>query len=176
PRLGSAARHLAELEALQDVAHLDVVETAQRQTAFEAFADFGCIVFEPFQTRQVHRLADDGAVAEQTYLRVASDDARGDHTTGDVADLGGAEHLQDLGLTELGLFVLRFEHPLQRRFDLVGGLVDHRVVPNLDTFAVGDLGRLALRAYVEADHDRIRSGGQHHVGLRDGADAAVDHA
>jgi len=66
------------------------------------------------------------------------------HAAGDGSDLGGAEHLADLGAAELDLFVLRLEHALEGRFDLVDRLVDHRsVVAELHTLAVGQLGGLA---------------------------------
>src|SRR5699024_11808904 len=105
------------------------------------------------------------AVPDQPGLGVAAHDTVGDHATGDVADLRGAEDLADLRLAQLDLFVDRLEHPLQGRLDLVDGLVDHRVVPDLHALAVGQLGRLALRADVEPDDDRVRGRRQVDVGL-----------
>ncbi len=72
------------------------------------------------------------------------------------------------------LLELRLEHALEGRLDLLDGLVDHRVVPDLDALAVGQLRRLALRADVEADDDGVGRRGQVDVGLGDRTDTAVD--
>src|SRR6202008_4791991 len=107
---------------------------------------------------QVDVVGDHGAITDDAHLGVASDDTRGDHAAGDVADLGRAEDRTALRLTQGGLFVLRLEHALEGRLDLVDGLVDHAVVADLHAFLVGQLGRLALRADVEADDDRVGRG------------------
>ena len=63
-----------------------------------------------------------------------------------LPNLLDAEDLADLGGAELRLFVLRLEHALERRLDLVDRLVDDRVVADVDALAVGELARLALGA------------------------------
>src|SRR4030081_2163049 len=151
----SRARLLALFVRLDDVAYLQVAVVAQGQTTLEALADLGGVVLEPLQRADRQGLRHHGAVPKQTRPGVASDLARGDQATGDGADLRGLEDLADLRLAELDLFELRLEHALQRGFDLVDRLVDHRVVPDVDTLAVGPLGRLALSPHVEAQHDRI---------------------
>src|SRR6478609_6481316 len=144
----SAAGDLPHLERLDDVALLDVLEVAQDQTALEALADLGGVVLLALQRGQVEVVGHD---------RAAADHAAGDHATGDVADLGRAEDRADLRLPQGRLLELRLEHALEGRLDLVDRLVDDRVVPDLDTLAVRQLRRLALRADVEADDDRVGS-------------------
>src|SRR5687767_7380458 len=89
----SAARDLAHLEGLDDVADLDVLVVAQHQTALESLADLGGVVALPTERGQVEVVRDDVAVSEQPDLGVTSYDARGDHAAGDVAGLGRAEDL-----------------------------------------------------------------------------------
>src|SRR6478736_5794113 len=170
----SAAGDLPHLERLDDVAFLDVLEVAQHQTTLEALADLGGVVLLALERLQVQVVGDDGAVADDADLGVAPDHAAGDHATGDVADLGRAEDRTDLRLAQGRLLELRLEHALERGLDLLDGLVDDGVVPDLHALAVGQLRRLALRADVEADDDRVGGGGQVDVGLGDRTDTAVD--
>ena len=72
------------------------------------------------------------------------------------------------------LDLLGLEHALHRGAQLVERLVDDRVVADLDALALGDGARVADRADVEADDDRVGRGGEHDVGLVDAADAAAD--
>src|SRR4051812_7023445 len=174
--LDSAAGDLHHLEGLDDVALLDVLEVAQHQTTLEALADLGGVVLLTLERREVEVVGHDGAVADHPDLGVAADQAAGDHTTGDVADPGAAEDRTDLRLAQGPLLVLRLEHALERCLDLLDGLVDDGVVPDLHALLLGHLGRLALRADVEADDDRVGGGGQVDVGLGDRTDTAVDDA
>src|SRR6478735_8638415 len=172
----SCPRDLLHLVSLDDIAFLDVVEPTQDQTTLEALADLGRVVLLPLERGEVQVVRHDGAVADQAHLGVASDQAAGDHATGDVADLGAAEDRTDLRLSQGGLFELRLEHALERSLDLLDGLVDHRVVPDLHALALGQLRRLALRADVEADDDRVGGRSEVDVGLGDRTDTAVDDA
>src|SRR6478735_9120240 len=172
----SAAGDLPHLERLDDVALPDVLEVAQHQTALEALADLGSVVLLALERRQVEVVGDHGAVPEDPHLGVATDDPADDHAARDVADLRRAEDRADLRLAEGRLLELGLEHALQGGLDLVDRLVDHRVVPDLHAFAVGQLRRLALRADVEADDDRVGGGGQVDVGLGDRTDTSVDDA
>ena len=70
------------------------------------------------------------------------------------------------------LDLLGLEHALHRVAQLVEALVDDRVVADLDALAVGQRARVADRAHVEAEDDRVGGGGEHDVGLGDAADAA----
>src|SRR5207237_10506277 len=97
-----------------------------------------------------------------------------DDAAGDVADLGRAEHFADLRADLLDLLVLRLEQTLERRLDLVDGLVDDRVVTDLHALAVGVLPDLALGPHVEPDDDRVRRAGQVDVVLSDGTDTPVN--
>src|SRR5829696_3508599 len=170
----SGARDLAHLERLDDVLGLDVVERPQPDTALVALADLGRVVLEPAEGLHRQVVGDYGAVPEPTGLRVADDRPGADQRTGDVADLGNAEDLADLRGPELDLLVLRLEHALESGLDLVDGLVDDRVVPDVHPLAVGELGGLALGPDVEAQDDDVVGQRQVDVALGDATDAAVD--
>ena len=47
------------------------------------------------------------------------------------------------------------EQALECRFDSVDGLVDDRVVTNVDAFTIGQFARLAFWSHVESDDDGI---------------------
>src|SRR3954453_8379921 len=170
----SVARLLAHLEGLDDVLDLDVVERPQADTALVALADLGDVVLEPAQRIDGQVVGDDDAVADQPGLRVTDDRAATDDRTRDVADARHPEDLADLRRAELDLLVLRLEHALEGRLDLLDRLVDDRVVPDVDALAVGELGGLTLGPDVEAQDDDVVSQRQVDVALGDRADAAVD--
>src|SRR5215468_2494330 len=170
----SGAGLLPHLERLDDVADPQIVVAAEGQTTLEALADLGRIVLEASERRDRDVVRDHGTIAQQTCLRVATDDATPDDAAGDETDLRRAEQLTDLRGAELDLFVLGLEHALERRLDLFDGLVDDRVVPDLHAQPVGVLANLALGAHVEPDDDRVRRARQVDVVLRDATDAAVD--
>src|SRR4029450_6995221 len=119
----SGARLLAHLERLDRVADLDVVVVGERQTALEALADLGCVVLEPLERADREVVGNDQPVADKARLGAAPDAARPDDPAGDVADLRRAEHLADLRAAELDLLELRLEQALERRLDLLQGLV-----------------------------------------------------
>src|SRR5437763_4634862 len=162
------------LVRLDDVADLDVVVVAERQTALEALADLGGVLFEPLERGDGDVLGHHRPVAQQPGLGVAPEETRPDDAAGDVADLGRTEHLADLRGAQLGLLVLRLEHALEGRLDLLDGLVDNRVVPDLHGLAVGVLPDLALGPHVEPDDDRVRRAGQVDIVLGDATDTTVD--
>src|SRR6478609_10808330 len=168
------ARLLPHLEGLDDVADLDVVEVTEVDTALEALADLGDVVLEATQAGDLEALGHDDTVADDASLGASLDLARADDRTGDRAELGGLEDLAHLGGAELGLLELRLQHALQGRLDLLDGLVDHRVVADLDALALGHIGVLPLGPDVEADDDGVRGHGQVDVVERDGTDTAVD--
>src|SRR3954464_10755016 len=170
----SVARLLAHLEGLDDVLDLDVVERPQADTALVALADLGDVVLEPAQRLDAQVVGDGDAVADQPGLRVTDDRAATDDRTRDVADARHPEHLADLRRAELDLLVLRLEHALEGRLDLLDRLVDDRVVPDVDALAVGELGGLTLGPDVEAQDDDVVGQRQVDVALGDRADAAVD--
>src|SRR5262249_12430492 len=163
---------LAHLEGLDGVLELQVV-VAEADAALEALADLGGVILEPLQRLDRQVVGHHHAVPDQPRLAVAGDRAGPDHAAGDVAEPWHPEDLADLRTAEVDLLVLGLEHALEGRLDLVDRLVDDRVVADVDALAVGQLPRLALRPDVEADHDRVRGGGQVDVVLGDAADAAV---
>src|SRR2546423_2242297 len=176
PFIELRARLLPHLEGLDDVLFLDVVEVSEIDTALEAFADLRDVVLLPPQTLDGEVVGHHGAAPDEARLGVPADQAAADDTAGDVADLAGAEDRADLGGAELHFLVLRLQHALQGRLDLLDRLVDDRVEADLDALAVGlGLGP-AVGPDVEAEDDRVGGHRQVHVGLGDGADAAVHDA
>src|SRR4051812_6918470 len=174
PGPGSVARLLADLERLDDVLDLDVVERPEPDTALVTLADLGHVVLEAAQRLDGQVVGDHDAVADQPGLRVPVDGPAADDRAGDVADPRHPEDLADLRAAEGDLLVLRLEHALEGRLDLLDRLVDDRVVPDVDALAVGQLRRLALGPDVEAQDDDVVGQGEVDVALGDPADAAVD--
>src|SRR5699024_2986833 len=172
-RRGSLAGLLLHLVGHDDVPDLEVV-VPDTDTALEALTDLGGIVLEPAQGIHREVLGGDHALADEPGLAVTPDQAAANDRTGDVTDPGHLEDLTDLGATELDLLVNGLEETLHRCLDLVDGLVDDRVVPNVDTHAIGQLTVLALGANVEADDDRLGGRRQVDVVLRDRTDTTTD--
>ena len=77
--------------------------------------------------------------------------------------------MADLLLLELG-----GEHALHGGLDLVDAVVDDPVHPHVHVVTLGVLLGIGVGADVEAHNDGVGGGGQHHVGLVDGANGAVD--
>src|SRR5699024_12104319 len=128
---------LTHLERLDDIALGDVPVT-EADTALEALADLGDVVLLPPQRGDGQVVGHHHVVAQQACLAVATDDARAHDRAGDVAELGGTEHLADLRSTELDLFELGLEHALESTLDVVDGGVGPRGVLDPDAFAIGD--------------------------------------
>src|ERR1039457_1702658 len=169
----SGARLLPHLECLDHIAHLDVV-VANADTAFETFAHLGDVVLEPAQRLDVEIVGHHDPIADQPPLAVAGDCARAHDAAGDAADPRHPEDLPDFGAAELSLLELRLQHALQCRLDLLDGLVDHRVVADVDALALSQFASPAGRPHVEADDDRIGGYRQVDVVLGDRAHAAAD--
>src|SRR4051812_27328838 len=168
------ARLLTHLERLDDVVDLDVVERPETDTALVALPDLGRVVLEATQRLDGQVVRDHGAVADEAGLGVADDRAAAHQRTGDIADLRDTEDLADLRGAQLHLFVLGLEHALERGLDLLDGLVDDRVVPDVHPLAGSQLGGLTLGPDVEAQDDDVVGQRQVDVALGDPADAAVD--
>src|SRR5690606_20084552 len=136
----------------------------------------GDVVLEATQRLDGQAVCDDNAIADDACLRVSRDRSRADDDTGDVAELGRAEHLADLGDARLDLFELRLEHALERALDLFDGVVDHRVEADVHALTGSTLTCLRVGTDVEAHDDRVVDRRQVHVGFGDRTDAAVDDA
>src|SRR5690606_11893940 len=109
-------------------------------------------------------------------LAVADDRTGADHATGHVADPRHLEDLADFGGAELHLFVLRLQHALEGRLDLLDRLVDDRVVADVHALALGEVAGPRLGPDVEADDHRVVvRDGQVDVVLGDRTDRAVQH-
>src|SRR5215210_4697584 len=180
-RLGDCSRDLLEvcpldllrLERLEDVAFLHVVEALEKDSALEALLYLADVVLEALEACD-RSLVDDGALADDADARVTADDAVRDVAARDHAQARGAEDRAYLGLAQDLLALDRGEHADERLADVVGELVDDPVGADVDALALGERPCLGVRAHVEADHDRVRGGGQHDVALGDRADARVD--
>src|SRR3954454_14965634 len=174
--LDSDPRLLAKLGGLDLVTDLDVVVLPETDTGLEVGTDLGDVVLEPAQRLDGEVVPHHHAVADDARLGVARDRSGADDDTGDVAELGGAEHLADLGDTRLDLFELGLEHALERVLDVLEGGVDDRVEPDVHTLAGGTLAGLRVRPHIEADDDGVVDGGEVDVALRDRTHTAVDDA
>src|SRR5438552_12050704 len=108
-----------------DIADLDVIETFERDAAFQTRFDFTDVVFESAQRGQAAG-PDDDVVAQETRLRVAGsgDAAVDDETAGDRADLRRFENLTNFGRADARFFQRRLEQPGHRLLNLVGDVVD----------------------------------------------------
>src|SRR5690242_20090064 len=135
------ARHLLHLEALDDVAGLDVLIVLEGHAALVAFLDLADLVLEALQ-RLEGALVDDDVVAQQPDLGAALDDALRHHAAGDLADLGDVEDLADRGIAEEMLAQRRRQEAAERRLQIVDHVVDDRVVADLDAVAPCKVPRL----------------------------------
>src|SRR6478752_3352284 len=171
----SAAWLLPHLVGLDAVLQLDVVPRTQADAAFEALADLGDVVLEPAERIDLQVVVEHHTTAQQPGPGIPADLPGPHDAAGDVAELGRPEDLPDLRRTGLHLLELGLEQTLERLLDLVDGLVDDRVVADVDTLAVGQLLHPAHRLDVEADDDGVGGGRQVDVVLGDAADPAVHH-
>src|SRR5690348_13890123 len=89
------AGNLFDLEALDNVALLDVIVVLEGHAAFGAFAHFANLVLEALQGLQA-AFVDDDVVAQQPHLGAAPYQAFGDHATGHLANLADVEDFADL--------------------------------------------------------------------------------
>src|SRR5919109_2000627 len=168
-----SALDLLRLEGLEDVALFHVVETLEQDAALEALLYLARVVLEAAEARDAG-LVDDRPFAHDTDLRVAADDAPRDVAAGDDAQARRAEERTHLGFADRLLDALGRQHADERLLDVLGELVDDAVRAQVDPLTRGLLTGFRVRAYVEADDDRVRRRGEHDVALRDRSDAGVD--
>src|SRR5688572_26030060 len=97
--LRQRAGDFLDLEALDDVALLDVVVVLERHAALEAFLDLAHFVLEALEGLE-GAFVDHHAVAQQAHLGAALDRAFDHHAAGDLAELGDVEDFADLGVAQ----------------------------------------------------------------------------
>src|SRR6476620_7696121 len=119
---------------------------------------------------------DDDVVADQPDLGTPLDLALGDAATGNLADLGDVEYLQNLRIAEENLAQGRGQQPRHRRPHVVDQIVNDVVVADLHTGLVGEHFRLGVGTHVKTDHHGPGSVGKRNVGFGHAADAGVDNA
>ena len=143
------------MEHFDDVADLQVVVALQADTALEAGLDFADIVLEALERADLAGPQLD-AVAEQARLRIARapDDAFVDHATGDRSDFWHLERFTHGRGADARFLERRVEQAGHRQLDLVGDVIDDRVVANVDLLAVSDVGGVTVGLHIEADDDR----------------------
>ena len=78
-------------------------------------------------------------------------------TSSHVAHLSDVEHLDHLGSPQQMLLIGRLEQPFQGLLDIINGVVDDRISPDVDLLLVCQALSLWPRPNVESDDDRIRS-------------------
>src|SRR6266496_3647106 len=146
-------RHSLDYIGFDLVADLDVVEVLKTDTAFEAFAYFGCVILESAQRSDVAFPGDD-AIANQTRARLAADNAVDDHGAGHRTNLGHFEDFAYFRLAENLFLLYLLEHSNHRGFNFFLDLINDRMQANVDAFLFSQITRPRFRANVEADdHD-----------------------
>jgi len=145
-------RDLLDHVVLDLVADLDVVEILEADTALETFADFGGIVFESTQRRDV-AFPRDYPVANKTRARVALDNAVDHHAAGHGADTRDAENLAHVGLAENLLPLDFLQHADHGGLNFFFDLVDDRMQANVDAFLFRQFIGARFRTHIEADDD-----------------------
>ena len=137
------------LEHFDHVADLDVVEALQPETALEARLDLRDVVLEPLERGEL-AFPHDHAVAEQAGLGVAlaGDGALGDHAAGNRADLRHLEGIAHLRHADALFLEGRFEQAGHGLLDLVGHVIDDRVLADVHLFAIRHLGGVAIGPFI----------------------------
>ena len=142
-----------DIEALDDVADLDVGVVLERHTALEAFANFLDLVLEALE-RLERAFVDHDVVAQQADLGTTANDTFGDHAAADLAHLGDIEDFANLRIAEELLLERRRKQALERLLHVVDDVIDDRVVADLDAIPTGEIAGLRIGAHIEADHER----------------------
>src|SRR5262249_11313324 len=152
------------VEALQDVSYFNVVEVGDARAAFKPGANFAGVVLEALERVKLRRV-DHGTLANYANLAVTLQNAVKHIATSHGARALDAEGVADFGAAQIGLLNDRLEQALHCFFELVGNLIDDGVRANVDTLALREFQRFAIRTHAECDNDRARSGGQQDVVL-----------
>src|SRR5690606_25983438 len=140
PRRASGARHLADLEHLDEVAFLDVVVPLEADTALEPGHHLADVVLEAAQGCDLARV-DDDTVPQQPGAGATADETLEDVRTGDGTQTRYTEHGSHLGSAEHLLQLLGGELAHQELFQLVDELEDD---PECADLYLRRLGRPAL--------------------------------
>ena len=120
---------------------------------------------------------DNDAVADQTDLAVLALQLAVQHVAArHRAHAGHLVGLAHLGVAQQHLAEFGGQHALHGGLDLIDGIVDDAVHPHVHVGAGGAVAGGGIGTDVKAHDDGLGRGGQHHVGLVDGAHAAVDDA
>src|SRR5690606_6057949 len=141
------ARNLLHVKDFDLVAGLDVIVILHTDAALGTAAHFGHVVLEAPQGFQ-HALVDHHVVAQHTDRLALVHGALGDDTAGDLAELGRAEHIANLGDTDDLLADFRGQHAGQGRLDVIEQVVDHAVIADIDPFLFRQLAGGGLGADV----------------------------
>src|SRR5690606_2561806 len=173
PRRASGARHLADLEHLDEVAFLDVVVPLEADTALEPGHHLADVVLEAAQGCDLARV-DDDTVPQQPGAGATADETLEDVRTGDGTQTRYTEHGSHLGSAEHLLQLLGGELAHQELFQLVEELVDDPVGAALDPRRLGRLACVGLGTDVEPGEHGLGDRGQRDVVLVDAADTGVD--
>src|SRR5690606_16899036 len=169
PRRASGARHLADLEHLDEVAFLDVVVPLEADTALEPGHHLADVVLEAAQGCDLARVDDDTG-PQQPGAGATADETLEDVRTGDGTQTGHTEHGSHLGSAEHLPQPPVGEPAHQALFQLV----EDPVGADLDPRRLGGLACLGLGTDVEPDDHGLGDLGQRDVVLVDAADTGVD--
>ena len=97
-----------------------------------------------------------------------------DVAAGHGAHAGDLVGLADLRVAQHHFPVLGGQHALHGRLDLIDAVIDDAIHPHIHVLAHRAVPGGGVRPDVEAHDDGAGGGSQHHVGLVDGAHAAVN--
>src|ERR671920_858422 len=106
-------------------------------------------------------LVDHGTVTHHPHAVVAEDLPARDVAARDHTDVRNPEGLAYLGGASLPLLYLRGQHTAHGGLDLLEGLVDHVVGPNLHALALGDLLGGVRGPDVESQQDAVAGRAEH---------------
>src|SRR5439155_13344635 len=165
-------RHFHNFVHFELVALFDVVESLDRQSAFEPRLDLAHVVLEALERIEL-AIVDDDIVAQDPDLRTAPDKAFEHVAAGDRPDLRYLVYLAHFDESELALLLLRCEHARECCLHLVHRLVDDVVVADVDAVVLGELARSDIGAGIEADDDSLRRERQVDVRLGDAAHGSM---
>src|SRR5690606_11590593 len=135
--ISERAFYFALLVAFDDIAHADVIDALDADTAFEARLYFRHIVLEALEGIQLASVYND-TVADEADGILTFDVAVRDHTPGNRAHLGYPEHFTDFSIANAYFFHFWRQHAFHGILHVVDSVVDDGVQTDFDLFLLGN--------------------------------------
>src|SRR5690606_7947121 len=156
-----------------DVFHLNVVEVFDGNTAFVTCFDLSDIVFKSLQLVDL-TVMDNNPVPNDTDFVFPGNKTIGDITSGYCSHLRDLKDLSHLDISSDNLFKGWFEHPFDSVLNLVDGIIDDGVMPDLNFFLFRHFLGISRRSNLEAQDDSVRGRSQEHIRFRNLTDTFMD--